>query len=158
LLPQIYVRRVLEAVPQLDADQHEIGLLLVGRGHAASGRTASIRREQEYTFQMLVRQALLRVGFDDSRVVMGWLRHPPTVAQALNTLVEAGCKFVYWMPSIFPADGINTLFDVPAQIDALAVKRGIKLFSLGGWDADDLAAEEVVAQVRAASGVAVPPS
>jgi hypothetical protein len=34
LLPQIYVRRVLEALPHVDAHSDDTGLLLVGRGNA----------------------------------------------------------------------------------------------------------------------------
>jgi hypothetical protein len=55
------------------------------------------------------------------------------------------------MPSAFPADGLITLYDVPAQIDPLARDAGIKLNPLGAWNADDLAAEEIAARVRAVS-------
>jgi protoheme ferro-lyase len=152
LLPQIYVRRVLEAVPQVEADPQDVGLLLVGRGHVAGEpeQSSSIRYRQEFGFQQKVRQALIKMGFDETRVTIGWLRsHEPSVPEAFLSLVSAGCKTVVWMPSSFPADGVNTLYDIPAQLDPLAKTHGIRLAPLGAWNADDLAAEEIAARVRA---------
>ncbi|HEX8599484.1 MAG TPA: hypothetical protein VF952_13330, partial [Chloroflexia bacterium] len=114
LLPQIYVRRVIEAAPQEDNASDDVGLLLVGRGHCTEGESAKARQEQEESFQRKVRQALLRVGFGENRVVIGWVRRSPNCAEALQTLAEAGCKTVYVIPSAFVADGITTLFDIPA--------------------------------------------
>jgi protoheme ferro-lyase len=62
---------------------------------------------------------------------------------------------VLWMPSTFSADGINTLYDIPAQLDPVARRHGIKLASLGAWNADQLTAEDIAARVRVVSG-AVP--
>ena len=156
LLPQIYVRRVLEAVPQVAESPDEVGLLLVGRGHVQSpdGRQSSdTRHEQEVSFQDKVRQALLKVGFDERRVSTGWLRwSAPSAADALGDLVRAGCKTVLWMPSVFPADGVITLVDIPAQLNPVARAAGVKLSSLGAWNGDDLAAEEIAARVRAVGG------
>ncbi len=62
LLPQIYVRRVLEAATQVADNTESVGLLLVGRGHpAGTGATESSQRrqEQEETLQRRVRRALL---------------------------------------------------------------------------------------------------
>lgn len=154
LLPQIYRRRVLEAVPQAE-NADDIGLLLIGRGHGTAGDSATARQAQEASFQRKVRQALLSVGFDESRVATGWLRHMPNCAEALQGLINAGCKSVYWMPSTFVADGLNTQYDIPAQVTALAAEKGVKLFPLSAWNADDLVAEEIVAYVRAAGGVSL---
>lgn len=151
LLPQIYVRRVIEAVPQADSASEDMGLLLVGRGHGAEGESARARQEQEESFQRKVRQALLRVGFGENRVVIGWVRRSPNCAEALQTLAEAGCKTVYVIPSAFVADGITTLFDIPAQVQSLAAERGLKLNFLPAWNADSLAAEEIAVYVRAVS-------
>lgn len=155
LLPQIYVRRVLEAVPQMTAHPEDIGLLLVGRGHMAEGareQSSSTRYSQESNFQGRVRQALIKVGFDPGRVAIGWLRwNSPSTSEALETLAASGCKTIFWMPSTFPADGVNTLCDIPAQLDPVARARGIKLTPLGAWNADDLAAEEIASRVRALS-------
>ena len=155
LLPQIYVRRALETMAQVGDSVEEIGLLLVGRGHPAGGGEASVRRqEQEETFQRRVRRALLKVGFAEERVVVSWLRHgSPSVPDALGALADSGCKSVYWMPSTYPADGVNTLFDIPAQMESVAPARGVKLVALGAWNADDLAAQEITSRVRAISRV-----
>ncbi|HKP51868.1 MAG TPA: ferrochelatase [Chloroflexia bacterium] len=156
LLPQIYVRRVLEAMAQVGDSVEEVGLLLVGRGHPTSGGDASVKRqEQEETFQRRVRRALLKVGFSHERVVIAWLRHgSPSIAEALDALVNGGCKSVYWMPSTYPADGVNTMYDIPAQLGQVSAARGVKLVALGAWNADDLAAQEITSQVRAASRAA----
>ncbi|MFL5734396.1 MAG: ferrochelatase [Chloroflexia bacterium] len=153
LLPQIYVRRVLEAAPQLDSDPANIGLLLIGRGHEVphgkARQSSSTRYRQEADFQARLRRALLKVGFDESRVVACWLRaHGPTSTEALQSLAAAGARSVLWMPSTFPADGINTLWDIPAQLDPVAAKLGLKLSSLGAWNADDLTAEDIAARLR----------
>lgn len=158
LLPQIYVRRVLEAVPQVDANPENIGLLLVGRGHPTQPRTSkeqslATRQAQERDFQNKVRQALLKVGFDGSKVIYAWLRwQQPTTADGLNALIAAGCKTVLWMQSTFPADGVNTLYDISTLLSPLAESKGVRLASLGAWNADDLAAEDIAARVRAVSG------
>ena len=47
------------------------------------------------------------------------------------------------------------LFDIPAQVDPILKATKIKFISLGGWNADDLAAEEIAAYIRAASPVPV---
>jgi protoheme ferro-lyase len=151
LLPQLYVRRVLEVLPHVDAHADDIGLLLVGRGNAAKGQPAEVRREQEEKFQQRVRQALAEAGFDERRIVIGWLRNPPVVAEALRSLVGLGCKSVYWMPSSYPADGVNTLYDMPAQMNSFAREHGVKLVALGAWNGDELAAEEIAVRVRAAT-------
>jgi len=153
LLPQIYVRRVIEAVAQVTDDPHNVGLLLVGRGHArgeGNNSSSAMRFVQERQFQERVRQALVKVGFTESRVAVGWLRwNAPSVAEAFQGLVSAGCKVVLWMPSAFPADGVITLHDIPEQISSVASQAGVKLDALGAWNADDLTAEEVAARVRA---------
>jgi protoheme ferro-lyase len=153
LLPQIYVRRALEALAQVGDHSESVGLLLVGRGHPASGGDSSVRRhEQEETFQRRVRRALLKVGFEEERVAICWLRHgSPSVAEALTALIAAGCKSVYWMPSTYPAEGVNTLYDIPAQLDLVEAAREIRLVPLGAWNADDLAAQEIASCVRVAS-------
>jgi protoheme ferro-lyase len=153
LLPQIYVRRVLEATAQASDNTENVGLLLIGRGHPVGASEASARRhEEEETFQRRVRRALLRVGFNEAQVIAGWLRHgTPTIAEALSTLIDAGYKSIYWMPSTYPADGVNTLFDIPAQMENVAEAHGVKLISLGAWNADDLAAQEITSRVRQAA-------
>lgn len=138
----------------MDTDPGNIGLLLVGRGHPAPDpreqRSSDKRYRQESDFQNKVRQALIKVGFDESQVAIGWLRsNSPTVAEALELLISVGCKSVLWLPSAFSADGVNTLCDVPTQIDSKAREHGIKLASLGAWNADDLTAEDIAARVRA---------
>jgi len=103
-----------------------------------------------------VKRALLKVGFDQRQVEVCWLRHgSPTVAEALEAMVKAGCKAVYWMPTTYPADGVNTLHDIPAQMSQAAQQGETKLVPLGAWNADDLAAQEVTSRVRAAVRVAV---
>lgn len=151
LLPQIYVRRVIEGVHQDGNAQDEIGLLLVGRGHNTESESGQARQEQEVSFQRKVRQALVRVGFGENRVVIGWVRHAPNCADALQMLVEAGSKTVFVIPSSFVADGITTLFDIPAQLNAIATEQRVKLRYLPAWNADDLAAEEIAVYVRAVS-------
>ncbi len=156
LLPQLYVRRVLETVPQLEIGPESIGLLLIGRGHStpdgADARAPlSSRQEQEEHFQKRVRQALLKVGFSESRVAYAWLRdQKPSIVEAFNALMGSGCKAILWMPCTFPADGISTLYDIAALLDPIARKHGIRSASLGAWNADDLAAEEIATRVRAA--------
>ncbi len=152
LLPQIYVRRVIEAVPQAANATDDIGLLLIGRGHTGEDESGKARREQEKSFQNKVMRALLHGGFNESRIAMGWVRQSPTCAEALQALINAGCRSVYWIPSSFAADGITTLYDIPAQINGLAAAKGIKLFPLPAWNADELVAEEVASYVRAAAG------
>ena len=151
LLPQIYVRRLLEALPSESPDGAEAGLLLVGRGHFQGGQSSVARFTQESNFLRRVRDAAVRVGFAESRIAIGWLRHSPTAAEALRALVASGCKVVYGAPAVFTADGINTMFDIPAQVDALVKETGVRFVPLGAWNADDLAAEEIAAYVRLAA-------
>ncbi len=160
LLPQIYVRRVLEAVAQADRPSDDAGLLLVGRGHNATGRSSQRRYKQELEFHSKVRQALVKAGFNERRVVSGWLRQNPTAARALYALAQEGSKVVYWMPVSYPADGITTLHDIPAQIGPVAKAIGVRLVALGAWNADELAAEEIAGRVRSAERTAasVPPT
>ncbi len=156
LLPQIYVRRIIEALPHIGADTADVGLLLVGRGHIQTGESSVTRYIQESNYLRRVRDALLRLGFDENSMAVGWLRHNPTVSESLQTLISAGAKMVYCLPASFPADGINTLFDIRAQVDSIVAANRIKFVSLGAWNADDLAAEEIAAYVRAASPAFAP--
>jgi hypothetical protein len=156
LLPQIYVRRVIEALPQIGADTADVGLLIVGRGHIQSGESSATRYIQESNYLRRVRDALLRLGFDESHTAIGWLRHSPTAGESLQALTSAGVKVVYCIPASFSADGINTLFDIPAQVNPIVAANGIKFISMGAWNADDLAAEEIAAYIRAASPTPTP--
>lgn len=151
LLPQIYVRRVLEALPRLGLNAEDAGILLVGRGHIQTGESAVARFTQESTFLRRVRDALLRTGFEGNRISIGWLRHSPSAGESLQSLVNVGCKVVYCLPASFAADGVNTLFDIPAQTDPIIKANGLNFINLGAWNADDLAAEEIAAYIRAAS-------
>jgi protoheme ferro-lyase len=150
LLPQIYVRRLLEAITSQTADGAEAGLLLVGRGHFQGGESSVARFTEESSFLRRVRDAAVRVGFTEARIAIGWLRHSPTAAEALQSLVNAGCKLVYCAPASFSAEGINTLYDIQAQVAPVIQASGVRFLSLGAWNADDLAAEEIAAYVRAA--------
>lgn len=162
LLAQIYVRRVLEAAPQVSMDSEDIGLLLVGRGHSTTGDkggSSSTRYNEERQFQEKVRQALVKIGFDASHVAVGWLRwNTPSAGEALRFLAAEGCKHVFWMPSSFPAEGIITLYDIPTELEPVAKSTGVKLSSLGAWNADDLAAEDIAGRVRAVSDQAPSPA
>jgi hypothetical protein len=151
LLPQIYVRRLIEALPHIGADTADIGVLIVGRGHIQSGESSVTRYTQELNFLRRMRDAVIKLGFDDNRVVIGWLRHSATAAESLQTLIADGAKVIYCLPASFPADGVNTLFDIRSQVDPIIKTNGIKFVSLGGWNADDLAAEEIASYVREAS-------
>jgi protoheme ferro-lyase len=151
LLPQIYVRRVLEALPRLGPAATDAGILLVGRGHIQADESAVRRYTQESNFLRRVRDALIRAGFDGSHVAIGWLRHSPTAGESIQALINAGCNIVYCLPASFSADGINTLFDIPAQLDPIIKAKNINFVSLGAWNADDLAAEEIAAYIRAAT-------
>lgn len=151
LLPQIYVRRIIEALPHIGADTADVGLLIVGRGHIQSGESSITRYTQELNYLRRVRDALLKLGFDENRAIIGWLRHSATAAESLQTLINDGAKVVYCLPASFPADGINTLYDIHALVDPIVAANNIKFVSLGAWNADDLAAEEIAAYVRAAS-------
>jgi hypothetical protein len=148
LLPQIYVRRLLEALPSESPDGAEAGLLLVGRGHFQGGQSSVSRFTQESSFLRRVRDAAVHVGFPESRIAIGWLRHSPTTAEALQSLANAGCRVVYCAPASFSAEGINTLYDIPAQVAPVIEATGVRFVTLGAWNADDLAAEEIAAYVR----------
>jgi protoheme ferro-lyase len=154
LLPQIYVRRVLEALPELGPDAENVGLLLVGRGHNQSGESAVRRFTEESAYLRRVRDTLVRRGFDSKQVAIGWLRHSPNAGEGVQALINAGCKAIYCLPASFSADGINTLFDIPAQVGPIIKANGTKFVSLGAWNADDLAAEEIASYIRSAAPVA----
>jgi sirohydrochlorin ferrochelatase len=149
LLPQIYVRRLLEAIPTESPDGAEAGLLLVGRGHFQGGESSVARFTQESNFLRRMRDAAVRVGFSETRIAIGWLRHAPNAADALQSLVNTGCRVVYCAPATFAAEGINTLYDIPAQVEPVVKASGVRFVPLGAWNADDLAAEEIAAYVRA---------
>ena len=77
LLPQIYVRRAIEAVPQVATHPEDVGILLVARGHISGpdrNASSNVRQEQELAFQRRVRQALVKLGFAESRIAYAWLR------------------------------------------------------------------------------------
>ncbi len=156
LLPQIYVRRVLEALPGLGPDAEDAGILLVGRGHNQTSEFAVRRYTEESSFLRRVRDTLVRSGIDGKRVAIGWLRHSPSAGESVQALVNAGCKVVYCLPASFSADGINTLSDIPAQVNSIVKASGIKFVSLGAWNADDLAAEEIAGYIRSAAPVTTP--
>ena len=151
LLPQIYVRRVLEAAAMTDAHMEELGLLLAGRGHPDVSDASRTRQQQEEDFLEHVKYALRKAGFDESRIEIGWLRREPSIGRTVEALHGSGCRSIYWMPPSFPADGINTLYDIQTHLEAVAGKHKIKLTPLGAWNADDLAAEEIAARIRATS-------
>jgi hypothetical protein len=150
LLPQIYVRRVLEALPGLGLDAEDVGLLLVGRGHNQTGESAVRRFTEESSFLRRVRDALIRTGFDTRHIAIAWLRHSPTAGESVDSLIKVGCKVIYCLPATFSADGINTLFDVPSQVEPHLKASRTRFIALGAWNADDLAAEEIATYVRAA--------
>jgi len=151
LLPQIYVRRVLEVLPGLGPHAEDAGLLLVGRGHAQVGESAIRRYTEESSFLRRVRDALVRAGFDGKHVAIGWLRHSPNASESAQALIKGGCKVIYCLPAAFSADGIHTLFDIPAQVDPIVKASGTRFITLSAWNADDLAAEEIASYVRAAA-------
>jgi protoheme ferro-lyase len=157
LLPQIYVRQIMESTAQAPDQADEVGLLLVGRGHPLADEASAERMEQEEAFIERVREVIIKLGFPEWRVRAAWLRHgSPTISEALNRLIESGCKSVYWMPATFIADGINTLYDIPAQMEGVAAQHNLKLISLGAWNGDSLAAQEIASRVRAVSREPVP--
>jgi hypothetical protein len=158
LLPQIYVRRLLEALLSESPDGAEAGLLLIGRGHFQGGESSVARFTQESSFLRRVRDAAVRVSFPETRIAIGWLRHSPNAAEALQSLVSSGCKVVYCAPASFSAEGINTLYDIPAQVGPVVKASGVRFVSLGAWNADDLAAEEIAAYVRAAMPAGTAPA
>ena len=105
LLPQIYVRRMIEALPHAGPDLAEVELCLWGAATYSRARPLPSALPKRLTTSRRVRDAIVRLGFDESKSAIGWLRHSPTVAESLRELVSAGCKTVYCIPASFTADG-----------------------------------------------------
>jgi protoheme ferro-lyase len=157
LLTQIYVRLIMESAAHTPDGAEEAGLLLVGRGHSEGDEASRRRMEQETLFVNRVRDAILKIGFPEWRVRVAWLRYgTPPIPEAVTRLAESGCKTIYWMPATYIVDGVNTLYDIPAQMERAAESHNLRLVPLGAWNADSLAAQEIASRVRTVSRVVIP--
>jgi protoheme ferro-lyase len=154
-LPRIFVRRALAATESLDRES--VGLIVVGLGHPLLRRSLPTdesntfqRQNQELAFQKRVRQALIRAGFDDDKVVLAWLRwQHPTLEAAYAQLVAEGCRQIFWIGSGLTADSLVTLYDIPERLRLPVAASGIPITPLGPWNDDDLVAETLVERVKA---------
>jgi protoheme ferro-lyase len=156
LLPRLFVRRALAATE--GADRAQVGLLLVGTGHPLPRRgqpdsPAQQRQHQEMAFQKRVRLALIRAGFADDKVTLGWLRwqHPRLPAAAAQLAAE-GCARIYWIASGLVTDGLTTLHDIPAQLRPAGAATGVEISGLGAWGDEDVVAEAMVERVKQVAG------
>jgi len=158
LLPRLFVRRALAATAELD--RAKVGLLLIGQGHPqprrspAGGAESGVfqRQNQELAFQKRVRQALIRAGFPDDHVVVGWLRwQHPTLEAAYAQLVTEGCSPIFWIGTGLVTDGLCTLYDIPHRLAAPVAAGGVPVTALGPWNDDDLVAEALAERVKAAA-------
>ena len=71
------------------------------------------------SFQKRVRQALIRAGFTDDKVVISWLNwQEPTPAGAQRQLLAEQPSAIYWLATGFPTDGLATLYDIPTLLRA----------------------------------------
>lgn len=156
LLTRLWVRRAQSAAP---AEQRpQAGLLLVGHGHPVPGRAAPrgtgpdeiLRRQnQEMSFQKRVRQALIRGGFDEDKVVIGWLHwQEPRLPGALSQLLTERCFPIYWLGTGFPVDGLATLHDIPRLLQKATPPGVAPAQALGAWGDDDLVAEALVDRAK----------
>jgi hypothetical protein len=159
LLPRVFVRRAQAAVPA--ADRAGVGLLLVGQGHPAlshpgSGAPAESvlrRQNQELSFQKRVRQALIRAGFTDDKLVISWFQwQEPTPVGAQRQLLAEQPTAIYWLATGFPTDGLATLADIPALLRAGLPEGVPPAQPLGAWGDDDTVAEALVEKVKAVLG------
>ena len=158
LLPRLFVRRAQAAVPAEARDK--VGLLLVGAGHPALGQAVPgtpgaddvLRRQhQELTFQKRVRQALIRGGFHEDKVVIGWYawQEPPVAGAQAQVLTEQP-EALYWLATGFPAPCLATEVIIPARLRAAAPAPPAPAATpLGPWGDDDLVAESLADQVKA---------
>ena len=105
------------------------------------------------SFQKRVRQALIRAGFTDDQVVIGWLNwQEPTPAGAQRQLLAEQPSAIYWLATGFPTDGLATLYDIPTLLRA-GLPPGIPPAQpLGAWGDDDTVAEALVEKVKAVLG------
>jgi hypothetical protein len=156
LLPRVFVRRAQAAVPA--AERATAGLLLIGRGHpalshpgsGAADDTALRRQNQELSFQKRVRQALIRAGFTDDKVVISWLHwQEPTPTGAQRQLLAEQPNAIYWLATGFPTDSLATLADIPAALRAGLPDGVPPAAPLGAWGDDDTVAEALVEKVKA---------
>jgi protoheme ferro-lyase len=155
LLTRMLVRRAQAAV---SADERAgAGLLLVGHGHPVPahvggnpGADAILRRQnQEMSFQKRVRQALIRGGFAEDKVVIGWWRwQAPSVASAQSQLSTERAAPLYWLGTGFPVDGLTTLHDIPRLLSAQLPAGVPPAQPLGAWGDDDVVAEALTEQVK----------
>jgi hypothetical protein len=159
LLPRVFVRRAQAAVPA--ADRAGVGLLLVGQGHPAlshpgSGAPAESvlrRQNQELSFQKRVRQALIRAGFTDDKLVISWFQwQEPTPVGAQRQLLAEQPTAIYWLATGVPTDGLATLADIPALLRAGLPEGVPPAQPLGAWGDDDTVAEALVEKVKAVLG------
>jgi protoheme ferro-lyase len=157
-LARIFVRRALAATETLDRES--VGLIVLGLGHPLLRRSLPTdesntfqRQNQELAFQKRVRQALIRAGFDDDKVVLAWLRwQHPTLEAAYAQLIAEGCRHIFWIGSGLTADGLITLYDIPERLRLPAATSGVPVLPLGPWNDDDLVAETLVERVKAVAG------
>lgn len=159
LLPRIFVRRAQAAVPA--EGRADAGLLLVGSGHPALSHpgpgapTDSVlhRQNQELSFQKRVRQALIRGGFTDDKVVICWLQwQEPTVAGAQRQLLAEQPSAIYWLATGFPTEGLATLSEIPHLLREGLPEGAPAAQPLGAWGDDDTVAESLVEKVKAVLG------
>jgi protoheme ferro-lyase len=158
LLTRLWVRRAQAAVPAERRPQ--AGLLLVGHGHPMPGRAAPAgarpaeilrRQNQEMSFQKRVRQALIRGGFDEDKVVIGWLHwQEPRLPGALSQLLAERGFPIYWLGTGFAVDGVATLHDIPLLLRQATPPGVAPAQSLGAWADDDLVAEALVERAKEA--------
>ena len=155
LLPRLFVRRALTATE--GQDRAAAGLLLIGAGHPqarhggpeGTANAAFQRQNQELSFQKRVRQALIKAGFTDDKVVLAWLQwQHPTVPAGYAQLVAEGCQPLYWMASSVLSAGIGTLYDIPHLLQTAAASSGGGATALEPANDDDLVAEALVEKVK----------
>jgi len=155
LLPRVFVRRALAATE--GRDRAEVGLILIGQGHPLPRRnlpeqadSSPVQRQnQELAFEKRARQALIKAGFVDDKVVLAWLRwQHPRIDAAYAQLIAEGCKQIFWIGSGLLTDGITTLYDIPTALQVVMAASGIEATALGPWNDDDIVAEALVEKVK----------
>ena len=153
LLARLFVRRAQAAVP---AEQRaQAGLLLVGHGYPDGSAVAGTelapdpaqhRQHEEAQFQKRVRQGLIKGGFGEDRIVIGWLyRSDPALGAALAQLRATGADPIYWLGTGLTAEDLAARALVPR---ALAAAGAPPPQSLGVWGDDDPVADVLADAVK----------
>ncbi len=133
-IPNLISKKIKAAVPG-GKDIKKIGVLLIAEGQPFEWDEVYPITDQENFFRDKIKKKLKKEGFKEENIKTAWIYdRKPTITEAVERLVNNGCKTIIHVATTTPIDCIHSLYDIPEAMTKLSKEKEFEAIPINAWN------------------------